>query len=127
MKFIVNHVLSIHRLALAEGLVVAELGGMDLEKTLEILMESAAYSRAMDLWGERMVAGDHEIPYARLKQTHKDSVLIVDHGRELGAPMDLATVVQAALSEGMENGLADQDNSSAIEVLRRRAGIGRVE
>jgi 3-hydroxyisobutyrate dehydrogenase-like beta-hydroxyacid dehydrogenase len=127
MKLIVNHVLSIHRLALAEGLVVAELGDMDLDKTLAILKDGAAYSRAMDLWGERMVEGDHEPPFARLRQTHKDSRLIVEHGTDLGAPMDLMAVVRAALTEGMDEGLADHDNSAVMEVVRRRAGIGRVE
>jgi 3-hydroxyisobutyrate dehydrogenase-like beta-hydroxyacid dehydrogenase len=127
MKLIVNHVLSIHRLALAEGLVVAELGGMDLDKTLAILKDGAAYSKAMDLWGDRMIAGDHEIPFARLSQTHKDSRLIVQHGLDLGAPMELASVVLTALAEGVDEGLADYDNSSVIEVMRRRGGIGRVE
>ena len=127
MKLIVNHVLSIHRLALAEGLVVAELGGMDLDKTLAVLMDSLAYSKAMDLWGNRMIAGDHEIPFARLKQSHKDSRLIVQHGLDLGAPMDLVSVVLAALAEGEDEGLADYDNSAVMEVVRRRGGIGRVK
>ncbi len=127
MKLIVNHVLSIHRLALAEGLVVAELGDMDLNKTLAILKDGAAYSKAMDLWGDRMIAGDHEIPFARLKQTHKDSRLIVQHGLDLGAPVDLVSVVLAALAEGEDEGLADYDNSAVMEVVRRRGGIGRVE
>ncbi len=127
MKLIVNHVLSIHRLALAEGLVVAELGGMDLDKTLDILKDSLAYSKAMDLWGDRMIAGDHEIPFARLKQSHKDSRLIVQHGLDLGAPVDLVSVVLAALAEGEDEGLADYDNSAVMEVMRRRGGIGRVK
>jgi 3-hydroxyisobutyrate dehydrogenase-like beta-hydroxyacid dehydrogenase len=127
MKLIVNHVLSIHRLALAEGLVVAELGGMDLDKTLAVLMDGLAYSKAMDLWGNRMIAGDHEIPFARLKQSHKDSRLIVQHGLDLGAPMDLVCVVLAALAEGEDEGLADYDNSAVMEVVRRRGGIGRVK
>jgi len=127
MKLIVNHVLSIHRLALAEGLVVAELGGMDLDKTLAVLIDGLAYSKAMDLWGNRMIAGDHEIPFARLKQSHKDSRLIVQHGLDLGAPMDLVSVVLATLAEGEDEGLADYDNSAVMEVVRRRGGIGRVE
>lgn len=127
MKLIVNHVLSIHRLALAEGLVVAELGDMDLDKTLAILKDGAAYSKAMDLWGDRMIAGDHEPPFARLKQTLKDSRLIVQHGLDLGAPMDLVKVVLVALAEGENEGLADYDNSALMEVTRRRGGIGRVK
>ena len=127
MKLVVNHLLAIHRLALAEGLVVAELAGMDMNVTLEVLEDSLAYSKAMEVWGKRMIAGDHEVPFARLRQSHKDSRLIVDHGEELGAPVDLISVVREVLSEGERTGLADADNSAVMEVVRRRAGIGRVE
>jgi 3-hydroxyisobutyrate dehydrogenase-like beta-hydroxyacid dehydrogenase len=127
MKLIVNHALTVHRMALAEALVVAELADMDLETTLDVLKDSLAYSKAMDVWGDQMVAGDHEHPFARLRQSHKDARLIVEHGLELGATMDLAQVARAALAEGEETGLADMDNSSVVEVVRRRAGIGRVK
>jgi 3-hydroxyisobutyrate dehydrogenase-like beta-hydroxyacid dehydrogenase len=127
MKLIVNHALTIHRMALAEALVVAELAEMDLDTTLAVLKDSLAYSKAMDVWGERMVRGDHEHPFARLRQSHKDARLIVEHGLELGATMDLAQVARAALAEGEETGLADLDNSSVAEVVRRRAGLGRVK
>jgi 3-hydroxyisobutyrate dehydrogenase-like beta-hydroxyacid dehydrogenase len=125
MKLIVNHALTVHRMALAEALVVAELAGMDLDTALDVLRDSLAYSKAMDVWGDRMVAGDHEFPYARLRQSHKDARLIVEQGRDLGATMDLARVAEEALAEGEETGLADMDNSSVMEVVRRRAGIGR--
>jgi 3-hydroxyisobutyrate dehydrogenase-like beta-hydroxyacid dehydrogenase len=127
MKLIVNHALTVHRMALAEALVVAELAGIDLTTTLEVLKDSLAYSKAMDVWGDRMIAGHHEDLYARLGQSHKDAALIVEHGHKLGATMDLAEVVRAALAEGVVEGLGDMDNSSVIEVVRRRAGIGRVE
>lgn len=126
MKLIVNHLLTIHRMALAEGLVVSELAGMDMGATLAVLKDSLAYSRAMDAWGDRMVAGDHQPPYSRLRQSHKDARLIVEHGLELGAPIDLVQVVRLALAEGEASGLSDFDNSSVVEVVRRRAGIGRV-
>ncbi len=125
-KLIVNQVLGVHRMALAEALVVAEKAGLDLHRILEVLRDGAAYSRAMDLWGERMIAGDHEPPDARLRQSHKDARLIVDHGRDLGATVDLSLVVRAAFAEGEEAGLGDLDNSAIAEVVRRRAGIGRI-
>jgi 2-hydroxy-3-oxopropionate reductase len=126
MKLIVNQALTVHRLALAESLVVAELAGMELATTLEVLKDSLAYSKAMDVWGDRMVAGDHQHPFARVRQSHKDARLIVEHGEALGASVDLARVARAVLAEAEETGLADMDNSSVIEVVRRRAGIGRV-
>jgi 3-hydroxyisobutyrate dehydrogenase-like beta-hydroxyacid dehydrogenase len=127
MKLIVNHALTVHRMALAEALVVAELADMDLKTTLDVLKDSLAYSKAMDVWGDRIVAGDHDPPYARLRQSHKDARLIVEHGEGLGATMDLARVARDALAEGEQSGLADLDNSAVAEVVRRRAGIGRVK
>jgi 3-hydroxyisobutyrate dehydrogenase-like beta-hydroxyacid dehydrogenase len=126
MKLLVNHILTIHRAALAEGLVVAQLAGLDLSSTLEVLKDSLAYSKAMDVWGERMILGDHTPPDARLRQTSKDARLIVDHATMLGAPIDIVAVVRDALAEGERTGLEDMDNSAIIEVMRRRAGVGRV-
>lgn len=126
VKLLVNHTLTIHRMALAEALVVAELAGLDLEATLEVLRDGLAYSKAMDVWGERMVNGDHQRPFSRLRQNSKDTRLIVEHTRSLRAPADLVKVVAAALSDGESEGLGDLDNSAIIEVVRRRAGLGRV-
>ena len=50
----------------------------------------------------------------------------MEHAKALGAPVGLAQVVAAALAEGETSGLAEFDNSSIIEVVRRRAGIGKV-
>lgn len=126
MKLVVNHVLTIHRMALAESLVTAELAGMDLDATLDVLKDSLAYSRAMDSWGDRMITGDHAHPFARLRQSHKDARVIVEHGEALGAPVDLVRVVRDALAEGEAADLADMDNGAIMEVVRRRAGIGLI-
>ena len=125
-KLIVNHVLAVNRTALAEGLVLAELSGLDPAATLEVLRDSAARSGAMELWGDRMVAADHERPNARLRQSHKDARLMVEHARGVDAPTPALDIAREILAEGEATGLADKDNSSVIEVLRRRAGIGRI-
>lgn len=126
-KLIVNLVLGVHRVALAEALVMGERAGIDLEVLLGVLEDGAAYSRAMEIWGPRMVAGDHSQPASRLRQNHKDFRLITDLGEDLGAPTDMASVVRNILEEGEVGGLGDADNSAVVEILRRRAGIGRLE
>jgi len=126
-KLIVNHVLSINRAAIAEALTVSELLGLDLHKTLEVLRDSAAFSKAMDIWGERMVNADHYPPASRIRQTHKDIKLITAQADKVGASNELARTVQIALAEAEESGLGDADNSSMIEVMRRRAEIGRID
>ena len=126
MKLVVNHALAVNRAALAESLVAAELAGLDLATTLTVLRDGVAYSRAMDLWGERMVTADHERPNARLRQSAKDARLIAEHAADVGAPSDFIDLVVAQLAEGEQSGLAELDNSSVVEIVRRRAGIGRL-
>ncbi len=126
-KLVVNHILSINRVAIAEGLVVAEKAGLDLAPVLEVLKDSAAYSKAMDIWGSRMVEGDYYPPKSRVRQSHKDARLIRDHANELGASIELQTKVREELEEAESGGLSDADNASVMEIMRRRAGIGRIE
>lgn len=125
-KLIVNLVLGIHRMALAEGLVMGERAGVDLGRLLTVLKDGAAYSKAMDIWGERMVEGDHLPPASRIRQSHKDFRLIVEQGQNLGSPTWLAATVRQLLGTAEATGLGDADNSAAIEILRRQAGIGRL-
>lgn len=125
-KLVVNHVLSINRTALAEGLTVAELAGLDLDSMLDVLADSAAYSKAMDIWGARMVQADHYPPASRVRQGHKDSRLINDHAESLGAAHQLVQAVRTLLAEAEEAGLGDADQSAIVEIMRRRAGVGRL-
>ena len=125
-KIVVNHILSINRVAAAEGLTVAEKAGLDLAPMLAVLRDSAAYSKAMDIWGDRMVTGDHYPPASRVRQSHKDSRLINAFAEEIGASHHLTEVVRQHLIEAEKGGLSDADNSSVMEVMRRRAGIGRL-
>lgn len=126
VKLIVNQMLTIQRMALAEVVVIAELAGLDLERVLDVLKDSLAYGKVMDVYGDNIVAGTHDPPAARLRQTHKDARLMIEHAASIGAPADLIEVVRAALAEGEATGLGDLDNSAIAEVVRRRAGIGRV-
>jgi 2-hydroxy-3-oxopropionate reductase len=117
-KLIVNLALGVHRLVLAEALVLGERSGLDLDRLLEVLKDSAAYSRAMDGWGERMVDGDHDRPRSRIRQHAKDVGLMLDEGAAVGAPLPLTSALSQVLDRAVEQGLADADNSAVIAVLR---------
>jgi 2-hydroxy-3-oxopropionate reductase len=117
-KLVVNLVLGVHRLVLAEALVLGERAGLDLDGLLEVLKDSAAYSKAMDGWGDRMVRGDHDRPRSRIRQHAKDVGLMLDEGAAAGAPMPLTTVLAEVLEQADRLGLSDADNSAVIAVLR---------
>ena len=120
-KLIVNLILGAHRLVLAEALVLGERSGLDLAVLLEVLKDGAAYSKAMDGWGERMVNGDHDQPMSRIRQHAKDVRLMLEEGQRVGAPLWVANTVSQVLLVAQEQGLGDADNSAVMEVLRRLA------
>ena len=122
-KLIVNLMLGAHRVVLAEALVLGEQSGVDLEVLLATLKDSAAYSKAMDGWGARMIAGDHDQPMSRIRQHAKDVGLILDEGRAAGAPLWMASTVAKVLAVAQAQGLGDADNSGVIAVLRSLADV----
>jgi 3-hydroxyisobutyrate dehydrogenase-like beta-hydroxyacid dehydrogenase len=116
-KLVTNLVLGLNRLALAEGLALGLRAGLEPQPLLELLRESAAYSRALDTKGERMVAGRFE-PEARLSQHLKDVRLILDLARELDLALPASALHERLLEEAVAHGLGELDNSAIIALLR---------
>ncbi len=119
MKLVTNLVLGLNRAALAEGLAFAEGLSLDLELVLKIMRRSAAYSRAMDVKGDKMIRKDFS-PEARLSQHLKDVRLIVESGLASGLPMSLSLAHRTILELAEAEGLGELDNSAIIRVLSLR-------
>lgn len=124
-KLVINHVMNLNRSGLAEGLVFAEQAGLELSVMLEVLMDSAASSKAMDVWGQRMINGQHLPPGGHIRTSAKDMGLIVETARAAGAPVFLASALHHVLQVAMASGLAEADSSATMEVFRRIAGTSR--
>jgi 3-hydroxyisobutyrate dehydrogenase-like beta-hydroxyacid dehydrogenase len=117
-KLVVNLMLGLSRLALAEALALGECAGIDLETLLRVLKDSSAYSRVMDTKGEKMLRGDYA-PEGRLAQHWKDVRLILDLAQRTGASLPLSELHERFLHDAAEAGYGDKDNSAVFEFLRR--------
>jgi 3-hydroxyisobutyrate dehydrogenase-like beta-hydroxyacid dehydrogenase len=115
-KLVVNLVLGLNRAVLAEGLALARRLQLDPATTLEVLKAGAAYSRAMDHKGEKMIHGDFA-PQARLTQHLKDVRLILATGEEAGAKLPLGEVHRELLEQLEAAGLGEADNSAIIKAF----------
>lgn len=126
MKLVTNLVLGLNRAALAEGLVLAGVLGIDPQAALDVLRDSPAASRQMDTKGPKMVAGDFSVQ-ARLGQHLKDVDLILDAAAGAGVTLTLAAAHRAILDTAVAAGLGDLDNSAIISAYRpdSRRGGGR--
>jgi 3-hydroxyisobutyrate dehydrogenase len=120
LKLVTNLVLGLNRAALAEGLVLAQVMGLDLELTLRVLQASAAYSRIMDSKGQKMIGGDFT-PAARLSQHLKDVRLMLRAAEEAAVTLPLSETHRQLLERAEAAGWGDLDNSAIIKVLQRSA------
>lgn len=120
-KLVVNLVLGLNRAALAEGLAFARRCGLDPSALLDVLRTGAAYSRAMDTKGRKMIDGDFT-PEAKLAQHLKDVRLILEAGRRTGATLPLSELHERLLSNLDERGLGGLDNSAVIRAFDAEAG-----
>lgn len=122
-KLVVNLVLSLNRMALAEGLTLAAKAGLDQGRTLEVLKQSAAFSSAMDQKGERMVKRNFSKPASTLSTSYKDSRLILGLGARVDCPLPLMSLYVQALASEISKGRVDRDPATIISFYSELAGL----
>lgn len=118
-KLAINLILGLNRLALGEGLAFASRLGLDAAAFLQVARASAAASQVMETKGPKMIAGDFS-PEGRVRQTLKDTHLMLDQARKVGQELPLLKVHAAILEACVRHGESELDNSIVIEEIRRR-------
>lgn len=122
-KLVVNLVLSLNRMALAEGLTLAAKAGLDTAQALKVLQDSAAASRAMEQKGTRMVKRNFSKPASELSTSYKDARLILGLGAKLDCPLPLMSLYVQALASEISKGRRHLDPATIIQFYSELAGI----
>lgn len=123
IKLIVNLVLSLNRMALAEGLTLAKKAGLDPLQTLEVLKQSAAGSKCMDQKGYRMVRENFLPPIGTLATHYKDVRLMLELGARLDCPLPLLSFNAQALASEISKGRGHRDSSDIIMFYKELANL----
>jgi 3-hydroxyisobutyrate dehydrogenase-like beta-hydroxyacid dehydrogenase len=123
LKFIANHLVTIHNVAAAEALLLAKMAGLDLDAVLEAVTDGAGTSRMLEVRGPMMVRNDFSDATMRVDTYQKDIDIISGFAHDLHCPLPVfaasAQIYQAALGQGK----AGQDTASVFAVLARLAGL----
>jgi 2-hydroxy-3-oxopropionate reductase len=122
-KLIVNLVLGLNRMVLAEGLALTKRLGMDQYRLLEVLKKSAAYSKAMDMKGSKMIEKDFLPPEGKLAFHLKDVQLILDLGKRCNFPLFLSSLHAQALASEVAKGRGEWDNADIISFYQDLSGM----
>jgi L-threonate 2-dehydrogenase len=125
MKYIANHLVTIHNVAAAEAMILGIKAGMDPALVYDTLADSAGTSRMFQMRGPLMRDENYDVPTATIRMQLKD-ISIID---AFAADLNCALSVYAAASQvdhaGAALGRKEQDTAAVCAVLETLHGIDR--
>ncbi len=117
-KLIVNLIGAVQATALAEGLVLAERAGLDLEKVANTISKGAVASPHVKYLADRMVHGNHDDVYFSTRWRHKDAAYALQLAVENEVAMPTSKVATELFKQCIDQGLGEKNSSVIIETLR---------
>ena len=121
-KLATNLLVGLNTAALAEALVLGAKGGLAPALLVDILKESAAASKMVDVRGPLMVSHRFD---AQMKVALflKDFKLMLEEGRRLEVPLPLTSVTQQLATATAVAGRGEEDLAAIVTTLERLAGL----
>jgi 3-hydroxyisobutyrate dehydrogenase len=123
MTKLVNQCLVVgHALAMSEALMLAQAGGLDLQKTIEALGAGAAGSWMWSNRGPQIIRRDWR-PGFTVDLQQKDVRLVLQAADQLGVPTMLTGMVFQLYRTLQSEGLGSEGNHALVKALERLAGF----
>ena len=119
LKLVANLLVTIHNLAAAEALLLAERSGLDLQMTYDAIRSGAGQSRMFEVRGPLMIDGRYEPATMKMDVYQKDLAIIMDHARDLGVPVPLMSATLPYYSAALAQGRHKQDTGALFAVLQQ--------
>jgi 3-hydroxyisobutyrate dehydrogenase len=123
MVKLVNQILVVvTELAVCEGLLFAQAGGLDLQKTLEAVKGGAAGSWMLANRGPQMIARDWR-PGFTIDLQQKDLRLVLEAADQLGVPLLATSMVFHLYRTLQQQGLGSEGNHALVKALEKMTGV----
>jgi 3-hydroxyisobutyrate dehydrogenase len=120
IKLINNLMVATQIAALAEGLNLAERGGLDMAQVVPFLINAGPASPVVKAKAARIAAHDYADTQFALRWMHKDATYAMRAADELGAPMPTLAAARELYRVARNLGLDDQDFAAVAEALRQK-------
>lgn len=111
-----------HINAAGEALLLARACGVDPEKVRQALLGGFAYSKVLEVHGERMLTRNFE-PGFKSKLHKKDMHIVIDTMEEKGLDLPTARAVTEALDQAVANGDSELDSTVLIKILEANNSV----
>jgi putative dehydrogenase len=123
LKFVANHLVTIHNLSTAEAMVLGEKAGLDLDLLFRVIGDGAGSSRMFQVRGPLMVAGNYLPPHMKSEIYQKDIDIIDAYARKLRCPTPLFTRSLPLYTAALRQGWGKHDTAAIHAALRKQAGL----
>ena len=121
-KLATNLLVGLNTAALAEAFVLAAKGGLEPRKLLEILKESAADSKMLEVRGPLM-ANHRFDAQMKIALFLKDFKLMLKEGEQLGVSLPLTSITQQLATATAVAGHSEEDLAAIITTFELLAGL----
>lgn len=118
MKLVNNMMGAVQTAVLAEGLLLAERAGLDMEQVVSFIINGAPGSPIVKGKAGRMKDRDYDETHFALKWMHKDAGYALRAGDEYRVPMPTLAVAREVYRMAGNLGLTESDFAAVIEALR---------
>ncbi|MCX5821653.1 MAG: 2-hydroxy-3-oxopropionate reductase [Deltaproteobacteria bacterium] len=108
--------------AVAEAMVFAAKAGVDPAKVRQALMGGSASSRILETHGKKMIERNFN-PGFRMRLHRKDLDITLDAGKVYGAALPVTAQVRELMTETINDGQGDMDNSSFVLLLEKLSNL----
>ncbi|QEC49952.1 NAD(P)-dependent oxidoreductase [Baekduia soli] len=122
IKLISNSVAAANCVTLAQALVAASAGGLDLARLTEVLGAGAAASAMVTLKAGPMREHDYTTLF-KTEHMLKDVRLCLEEAQAAGVPFPAAALARDALVAAVGRGFGDADFAAVLEVFEGMAGL----
>lgn len=122
LKYVANLLVTIHNLAAAEALLLAERSGLDLQTTYDAIRAGAGTSRMFEVRGPLMVGERYEPATMKMDVYMKDLDLIMGHARDVRCPVPLMAASLPYYVAALAQGRDKEDTAAVFAVLKTMAG-----
>ena len=116
LKLAINISLAVQMLAFAEGLLLAELSGIDRQRALDV-MEASPIGSPMLRARASIILEPPEEAWFDLRFMHKDIELALDAARRLGIPLPTASRADEVLEQAVALGYERRDLAALFQAL----------
>lgn len=111
-----------HINAAGEALLLARACGVDPEKVRQALLGGFAYSRVLEVHGERMLTRNFQ-PGFKAKLHKKDMQIVLETMEETGLDLPTARAVSSALDQAVADSDGELDSTVLVKILEKKNSV----